>query len=141
MIYYILAMIGGLLITVMVAINGELSAYYSLYIATVIIHVVGLTCVTVMLLIKKVKLKPPKKLPLFLYIGGMIGVLTTLFNNIAYARISVSALLAIGLFGQSLTSLVIDQTGWLGMAKKKFNRKKLIGIGFMVIGIVCITLL
>jgi transporter family-2 protein len=71
----------------------------------------------------------------FLYIGGALGVMTVIFNNYSFMRISVSAILALMLFGQSVASLAIDQYGWLGMPKHPFNKRRIIGLLLTICGI------
>ncbi len=54
----------------------------------------------------------PKVRPSFkYYIGGAVGAATTLFNNMAFGHISISAILALTLLGQSVTSFCIDSFG------------------------------
>jgi len=144
----------GVLISVMVAFNGGLTAEYGMYSATVIIHVVGLALIVVIVLARRewpfVEFFKSSKgnnssllgddtksrAGFVFYLGGAIGVLTTIFLNFAFGRISVSAILALGLFGQSITGLVIDQYGLLGMAKHPFAKRKLIGLILIIAGIV-----
>ena len=133
--YYFLSLLTGILISVMVAVNGGLTKQYGVYSATVIIHIIGLILITVLSLVKHERLFP-KRHAWFLYLGGAIGVLTTVFNNLAFGRISVSAILALGLFGQSITGLVIDQFGLLGMPRHPFTQRKLIGLALILAGIV-----
>ena len=40
--YHFLSLLTGVVVTVMIAINGELTAHHGLYTATLIIHIVGL---------------------------------------------------------------------------------------------------
>jgi hypothetical protein len=79
-----------------------------------VLTIAGLLFIIIMTLIKR---EHPffKRQAWFLYLGGAIGVLTTVFNNVAFARISVSSILALGLFGQSMAGLIIDQYGLLDM--------------------------
>lgn len=67
--------------------------------------------------------------------GGMIGVFTIVFNNMAFGKISVSAILALGLLGQSITSIFADHFGIFKMPKIKFNKRKIIGVAFLIAGI------
>jgi len=133
--FYFLSLLTGVLITVMVAINGGLTGFYGVYSATVIIHIVGLTIITLVVLFKR---ENPfaNRYSWFLYLGGAIGVMTTVSNNIAFGRISVSALLALGLLGQSVTGLIIDQYGLFEMPKHPFTKHKLIGLILIIGGIV-----
>ncbi len=137
--YHFLSVLGGVFIAVMVAINGELTLFYGLYSATVVIHLAGLLFICLLIAGRRARFLPVSKLPFHLYLGGAVGVATVVFTNMAYGRISVSAILAIGLLGQCLTSLVFDRYGFLGMPKHAFAKMKLIGISFVVLGIVFMT--
>jgi len=132
--YYMLSLLTGILISVMVAFNGGLTEQYDIYSATVIIHIVGLMLISAVVLIKRERLFA-KRYAWFLYLGGAIGVMTTIFNNFSFGRISVSAILALGLFGQSVAGLIIDQYGFFGMPKHPFTRQKLIGLLLIIAGI------
>ena len=119
----------------MIASNGGLTEQHGLYTAAVIIHIVGLIVITALALVKRERLFFARH-AWFLYLGGAIGVLTTLFNNFSFGRISVSAILALGLFGQSIMGLVIDRYGFFNMPKHSFTKRKLIGLLFILGGII-----
>jgi len=129
-----LSLLAGLFITALIASNGGLAEYYGLWTASVIIHTVGLTAMTVVLLIRR---ESPFKhtATWILYTGGAIGVLTTLFNNLSFGLITISAIMALGLLGQSVTGLLVDQYGLMGMQKHPFHVRKLVGIVLVVAGI------
>lgn len=133
--YYFLSLLTGILVSVMIAFNGGLAEHYGVYSAAIIIHVTGLIFITAMVLLKKDRVFSIlfEKHSVFLYTGGAIGVLTIVFHNLSFGRISVSAILALGLLGQSVTGLVIDQYGLLGMPKHLFTKGKLVGL-FLIIG-------
>ncbi|WP_294405540.1 DMT family transporter [uncultured Clostridium sp.] len=139
--YNLLSLLIGILIAVMVAFNGELSNGTGNYSSLVIIHVIGYLAIVLLMMYKKIKIPFKMTLPLWLYSAGVITVGTVLINNIAYAEIGVSLPVALGLLGQSLTSLVFDHYGFLGMSKIKFNKKKIIGITIIVIGVCVMTFL
>lgn len=134
--YYLLSIIIGVVIASLVFFNGQLNVHYGLYIATVIIHVVGLVTITIVMLVRKKKFTIPKHLPWIVYTGGILGVATTLFNNIAFGKISVSAILALSLLGQSVTSIIIDQFGLFHSNKIQLRPVKFIGIAVVMVGIV-----
>lgn len=131
----------GALIAYMILLNGTLSNITGNYLSTVIIHVVGLFAITIILLIKKSKVNFRKKIPLYMYSAGAIGVFTVLFNNLSFSDLGVSLTLALGLLGQSLSALIIDHYGLLGMNPVKFERKKIIGLLLITAGIVIMTVL
>lgn len=134
-VYYLLSALSAVLIAVMVVANGELTRAYDMYSATVIIHIVGFFLVSGIVVIKKEKLFGYRRLPLSAFFGGAIGVASTLFINHAFGRISVSAIIALTLLGQSISALVVDQFGLFDMPVKKLNMGNLIGLLFTVFGI------
>lgn len=133
--YYLLSLLTGVLISVMIAFNGGLTELYGVYQATVIVHITGLLFISILLFIKRDR-PFAKRYEWFLYLGGAIGVATTVFNNLAFGRISVSAILALGLFGQSITGLIMDQYGFFNMRKSPFSRRKIIGLLLVFCGII-----
>ncbi len=134
MLFYGLSLLTGAIIAAMVAVNGVLTSAYGVYVATVIIHIVGLVFISLAVLIRREKPIARRRLPLWFYLGGVIGVCTTVFNNLAFNRISLSALVALGLLGQAVSSLFIDQFGLFGMEKRGFHPTKLAGVLFMFLG-------
>jgi len=125
----------GALIAVMIMLNGTLSNVLGNYIATIIIHIVGLIAITFVLLVSKQKFIINKGTPFYLYSAGGIGVFAVLFNNLTFNSLGISLSLALGLLGQTITSIIIDHFGLLGMKVMKYQKKKLIGLVFIVLGI------
>lgn len=138
--YYALSMFIGFCIAAMVAANGGLTNSYGVYLASVLIHAVGLVAVIIVQLLRREPLRPRQRLPFFYFLGGAVGVATTVFNNLAFGKISISAIVALGLLGQSIASVVIDHFGLFGMPKRNFNKKKLIGLVFLAAGITVMIL-
>ncbi len=133
--YYFIALLIGTLISIMIGVNGGLSDITGVYSSSVIIHLVGLAIMIVVMVIKKVN--PFKSFyPWYLYLGGVMGVLATAGNNYSFAPLGVSAILALGLLGQSITGLVIDQFGLFGMKEYKLKAPRLIALFIMIFGAV-----
>ncbi|MFL0247496.1 DMT family transporter [Candidatus Clostridium stratigraminis] len=137
--YKLLSGFIGILITVMLVVNGALSKNTGTYSSIVIIHIIGLICISCILLIKRIKLKLHNNIPVYLYSAGAIGVFTVLLNNLSFNNIGASLTLALGLLGQSITSIVIDHYGLLGAEVYKFKKQKLIGLIIITLGIVIMT--
>lgn len=138
--YYTISSCIGALIAIMVFINGILSSHLGNYLSTIIIHLVGLLFVIVMLFMKKATVSFHKKVPLFLYSAGAIGIFTVLFSNYSFIHLGVSLTLALGLLGQTITSILSDTYGWFGLPKVSFQKKKLIGLLLLFLGI-CIMII
>lgn len=133
------AFVGGL-IAIMIMFNGTLSKGIGNFQSSVIVHLVGLIGLIIFLIIRKSKIKFYKSVPLYAYSAGVIGVLPILFNNISFAVLGVSITLALGLLGQSVASVVVDHYGFFDMTIVKFNKKKLVGLTVIIIGIGIMTI-
>lgn len=134
--YYGFAALAAVCVATLVAINGELTFVHGIHMSNLIIHIVGLVIVSFTALLRKERVFKIKGLPIILFLGGLIGYFTTLFNNMAIGRISVTAILALSLLGQAATSLVIDQFGFFDMPVRKFSFSKLMGLAVTCLGIV-----
>lgn len=133
--YYLLTLFIGVLIAVMTVCNGALTSLFGLYSATVFIHIVGMACIGLSVLVRR---ENPfsKRCSWYLYLGGALGVGTTAATNMAFGSISVSAILALSLFGQAVTSIFTDQIGFMGMTRHPFRKHKLIGLSLVGGGII-----
>lgn len=130
----------GALISVMLMLNGTLSAASGNYTSSVIIHIVGFFFITLVMLINKSNIKIQKDIPIYLYSAGAIGVFTVLLSNLSFLKLGASLTVALGLLGQSLSAIVIDHFGLLEMQIFKFEKKKLIGLVFIILGIFIMTI-
>lgn len=133
--YKLLSAATGVLIAVMVALNGLLASYMGNYTSTVIIHTTGLICISLLLLGSGQRFRRDGGIKWYLYSAGAIGVFTVLFNNVGFVRLGASLTLAIGLLGQSVTSIILDHFGLLGAKVVRLNRKKILGIIVICAGI------
>lgn len=129
----------GALIAIMTLFNGTLSNTFGNYTSSIIIHVIGLFSITFVLLITRSRIKIKKGIPVYLYSAGAIGVFSVVFSNLSFSKLGVSLTLALGLLGQSLSSIFIDHFGLLGMKVIKFEKKKCIGLLFIILGIFIMT--
>ncbi len=132
---YILSILTGFIISIMVALSGKLTQTVGIYHATFIAHFISIIILSLILFYKKTRIKINKKIPLYYFSGGFLGVLTTVFNNYAFSYIGVSILLSLCLFGQSLTSFLLDIFQVFNH-KAKNNVRTYIGLLFLIIGII-----
>lgn len=137
--YYFASLFTGILVAVMIAVNGRLTGLYGVYLATVIIHVVGLAVIGTAAVVRKEK-PFEKRLPWYLYIGGVVGVASTVFTNYAFGKIPVSAILALSLFGSSVMGLLVDQFGLFQMRVHPFRARQLLGLALVAGGILCMVI-
>lgn len=133
--YQLLALINGMILSVMISVNGNLSVRYSAFTAAAIIHAVGSLFALLLCALQKNKKPVWTHKPKWIYLGGAIGVFTTVFQNLAFSCISITSVIALGLLGQTVTSLVIDSSGLFGMEKRPLPRYAIVGLSLSVFGI------
>lgn len=133
--YNSLSLLIGILVAIMIAFNGKLSDGLGNYSSLVIIHAIGLITILGILFYKKIKISFRNNLPLYMYIAGAITVFTIMANNLSYTVLGVSLPVALGLLGQLITSLIFDHYGLLDMPKIHFNKKKIIGLLIIMMGV------
>ena len=113
-----------MLISYLIVVNGGLAQGYGIYSSAVIVHFIGLALSVIIYVFAKKIDKPKKKLPFYCYIGGALGVGTIVFSSIAFGKISISAILAIGLFAAGITSAITAPLATAYVMKGIFGWKK-----------------
>ena len=78
--YHFLAFLCGAILAVMIQWNGGLSAQVGVYHAALYIHIVGAVFAALVLVVKRKPFALAGRVPLWMYLGGAIGVLTTLLS-------------------------------------------------------------
>ncbi len=131
--YSLYGILIGIIISLMVSVNGLLTNATGLYLSSVIIHIVGLVTMIIICSIKKIKLFD-RRYAYFMYLGGVFGVFATLGNNYAFSYLGVSGILALGLIGQSIMSIIVDHFGLFNLEKYPLKANKFISISIMLIG-------
>lgn len=132
--YYFLSFLSAACIAVMIVLNGRLTDAYGVFSAGVIIHLTGFAAISLSMLVKRERMLRPA-LSCLLYTGGLIGVATTLLNNLTFGKISVSSILALSLLSQSILSIVLEHWGLLGTPRKRLSVGRIWGLSFTVLGI------
>ncbi|MCU9812009.1 DMT family transporter [Paraclostridium sp. AKS81] len=121
---YLISILTGVVLSIMVVLNGDLGNATGNYISSVIIHFVGLIGIIILLVVTKSKIKNLKGIPFYMFSGGLIGILTVLFTNISFTNLGVSLTVSLALLGQLVTSIVIDHFGYFDLEVNKFEKKK-----------------
>lgn len=138
--YRLMCLLSGVILGFVIVINGSLTGYYGAYIATVIIHIVGTTVSYLVMKASKQAWRAEEKLPLWMYSGGLIGILTTIFQGVAFGQLGATTVMALCLFGQAATSLVVDTFGLFGMNKQTVNKGMVLGVAVSLCGVVYMLL-
>jgi transporter family-2 protein len=132
----------GALITLMSGVNTRLSGRVGSLAATVAIHVAGLAAVSAIMLVKREAMREGKeegRLPAWYYLGGVVGVGTVFSSIYAFTALGASLAVALALLGQTLFSIALDATGFLGRRKFPLSARRLPGIALAIAGVVVMS--
>lgn len=132
---YILVLLAGAIVSTMNIFNGQLSDYCGVYLSTVIVHLVGLITFIIMMLIKKQRIFSKNNLPILMYTGGAVGVLTVLFTALSISTVGAALLTALTLLGQLIVSIILELTGLFDTVKRKPTPMQVVSLVIICIGI------
>lgn len=132
----ILAIIIGFLITIVATLNASLSGYIGMAFSMVTLHLGAAILCFIFVLRDKNGFSIKSDLPLYFYFGGSIGFFVSYLNAICMMKIGASLTIAIIIFGQMVSSCLIDNYGLFHMPVRKFNKQKMGGFIIITIGIV-----
>ncbi len=125
----------GLILAIMLFLNGQLSTQIDLKLMSLSVHTIGLVLIILIMVIQGKKIKYFGFKPVY-YLAGLFGVLTVIFTSDAIHHIGVTYTVMLSLFAQSLFSLLIDHFGWFGLEKKHTDIRKVFGLGLVFIGLI-----
>jgi transporter family-2 protein len=137
--YLALSGLSGAVISVMVVTNTLLGQATTMGVSLIINHIIGLILLSLILIVgrKKPAIRgPQKKAPWYLYFNGLFGLAILNINYVTIIATGASLAMAAAVFGQSLSSVIYDLTGWMGMQKRKLNPTKVISLVISGVGII-----
>jgi transporter family-2 protein len=131
---YVFAPFVGALVTVMSGVNSRFAGIVGTLVATLVIHISGLAGVSAVLLFRREAARPGR-VPAYYYIGGCIGVGTVFATIYSFGALGASLAVALALLGQTVCSVVVDATGFLGRTRYPLSPRRLPGIGLAILGV------
>lgn len=131
--YSALAPLVGSLITLMNGLNSRFAEIVGALVACLVIHLAGLAAVSAVLFLKKEE-KRPGSLPFYYYLGGFVGVGTVFSSTYAFSTLGASLTVGLALLGQTLFSVAVDATGFLGRKKYPLTLDRAPGLCLAVAG-------
>ncbi len=124
--YPMLSVFVGILITLMITLNSHLAEAAGNLLSVLVIHGTAFVIIQAVLSFVRPE-KTGLSVPLTLRLGGILGVLIVMLNNICFLNQGASLTIALGILGQSLTAQIVDSTGFLGMEKHPFGKGRIPG--------------
>ncbi len=137
----VLGLAGGVFLAVQAGFNAQLGSTLKQPILAVIassISSVVFGCLILFLSNKEsIQNLTTNQVPWYLwFIGGLFSVLGIAIYFYNIPKIGISKMIALGLCGQLIFSLIAGKYGWLNLPVEPITTKKLLGTITMVIGII-----
>ncbi|MEN8079081.1 DMT family transporter [Clostridioides difficile] len=134
MLMILLAVLGGVLTTLSMVVSSTLGKKIGLIQSTVIHYIGGLIGGIFILIGLGSKIVPSitdmSKMPLYIFLGGIIGVIVVYTSNIVIPKIPVVYSTLLMFSGQMLCAIIID-----AIVMGDFSWLKLLGAAIVVLGV------
>lgn len=134
MLMILLAVLGGVLTTLSMVVSSTLGKKIGLIQSTVIHYIGGLIGGIFILIGLGSKIVPSitdmSKMPLYIFLGGLIGVIVVYTSNIVIPKIPVVYSTLLMFSGQMLCAIIID-----AIVMGDFSWIKLLGAAIVVLGV------
>lgn len=140
--FLILAVIAGLMMPTQAAVNNKLAIEVdSPILAAFVSFFVGTIALFLYILATGIplgNLADAKNASLVAWTGGILGAFFVASTITLVPRLGVALTFSLVIAGQMLITLLIDHFGVLGVAVKEVNLPRLLGVTFIMIGVVLI---
>lgn len=133
MLYFSVTLI-GVLISLMVAFNGKLGQYMSVFEVSFMVHIIGLVLLLVIMRFKKEKIQF-FGIPKWFYLTGVIGACLTALDAYVVGAIGVTLAVTLSTVAQIIGSATIDAVGIGHLKKVPFNKKRLASLSLLLTGV------
>lgn len=133
----LLAFLAGATMAVQGSLNAALGKLIGLLEATFVVHLVGTGALVLALFVFRLGQGDSgnlAKVPLYLYLGGLLSVAIIYAVLSSIAGIGVATATTAIIVGQVGTALLIDHFGWFGLERHSFSWLKAAGMGLLALG-------
>lgn len=141
---YLLAFIGGVFLAIQAGFNTQLGTLLKHPILAVISTSIASACFGCFFILfmgkENLQLTTFEQVPWYLwFIGGLFSMIGILLYFYTIPKLGISKMIALGLCGQLIFSVIAGKFGWLNLPVEPITTKRIIGIFCMVIGIILIN--
>jgi transporter family-2 protein len=140
----VLAIVGGVILAVMIALNSQLYAYVSPLEASWIAHGTGALAAFLLLAFvfrRTGKEKEEQFAPWWAYLGGIPGALLVVLAVITVnSYLGITGTLVLSIVGQVLFGLLSDQFGWFGLERHPVTQSRMLSVVPILAGAIMIVI-
>jgi transporter family-2 protein len=137
--YYLLSILAGVAVAIQTGVNSQLRQDTNNPIFTTLISFSTGTVALIILYYLFFHQSPafPKNYDFqwWKFTGGLLGVIYITAVVIAAPRIGAGNALGFIVAGQFIAAIVIDHNGWLGLPINSISLYRILGIGFLLLGV------
>jgi transporter family-2 protein len=143
MIYFLLAFVAGMALTLQVGINSTLRrGLGNPGMATLVSFLVGVLGLALYLVLTRASLPTRAAIasvPAWAWLGGLLGAFYVATTVVVGPRLGSATLLALVILGQLLAALVIDHYGWIGFPQHSISVTRITGAALLFGGVLLIV--
>lgn len=140
--YLLLAIVAGVVIPVQTSLNAELDKFgRHPIITTMIVFLVGFVSCLIGLAIGRPQLpqfSSAMAVPVWAWIGGALAMVYVVLLVMVLPKIGVGMTTTLVLLGQMMAAMLLDHYGILGNPQHLFGWGRLLGLIFMICGVILI---
>lgn len=132
----ILVILAGISLTIMITLNGMLTAHLNIFEVSFIVHLIGMVLLAIYIKFIKNQSLNIWGAPLKLYISGILGVFLVTANSYSFNIVGVTLTVAFSLAGQIVVATIVDHFGLYGVKKVKFNMLRIPNFIIISLGLI-----
>jgi len=140
--FLLLALLAGAMLSVQTGVNVQLRAALGEPVAAALASfLVGTLGLGVLVLLSRVPVPIAtawQRSEWWQWIGGLLGACYIVVAIVVAPRLGAATFIAVVVAGQMLSSLVLDQYGWVGFAEHPVSPLRLLGAALVVGGVVLV---
>lgn len=141
---YILAFTGGVFLAIQAAFNTQLGAILKQPLIAVVAASITSAVFGGLLLVfygkENLQVNIAQQVPWYLwFIGGVFSMVGITLYFYTIPKLGISKMIALGLCGQLVFSLIAGKFGWLNLPVEPITLKRILGVMAMIIGIILIN--
>jgi transporter family-2 protein len=138
----IVAFVVGALLPIQAALNSKMGkAINNSILAAFISFAVGTIALCIYLLITKQSFQfvtAYKQAPWYAWLGGLLGTLYVAASIMVLPRLGVALTFSVVIVGQLIISMFMDHFGLLGVEVKPINLYRILGVVFLITGVILV---
>lgn len=140
-IFLLLAFLAGAVVPLQTGINASMSRFTggNASFASLVSFSVGTLTMLMYMLVLRVPfpaMNTLAKAPLWIWTAGMLGAFFIASTTVAASKMSAAVLIGLITAGQLIVALILDHFGWLGYEVHPINFWRIIGVVFLIIGVI-----